>query len=506
MQTSEQRQQHIECGVLFAAVFFVFFLLSLWTPLIADDYNYAFGYANDTRITGLRDIWISMSWHRKLLNPRVFAHGWLSLVLMYPRWLFAVLNGTAAAFFSWTTLDFFRNQEGKNPVLATACVWMLLWICMPGFGQVFFWTAGACNYFWSLAFSWFILRSVIRMGRHREKLTVRVCLLLVPTFVAGAWSEHISFAMLTAMFLILILRWKQTGHIPGAETLLLLAGCGGYLFLMLAPSAKLLQRLHDAGDPTETGNLTRILAVLPRWFLPVLLAGGVLLVLLFLFLKARTGLREATVIFSGFAAVTGGLATLAAAWLALRDGGVCGMISSTPMGFFAAMTIFCTALTAAVKRGTEKDKVFLSLILAFSGICGFALFLAGEYFPIRGFCAPVSFLILAAMALADSDKSRGPEKAEKLLLALLTLVFALCFALGTADIIGVHRAAIQREADFAEAAAGDKRVTATPYPYRTKYTAQFGNPDLSPDADWPNGVMADYYGVIRIIVEQGNVS
>ena len=76
----------------------------------------------------------------------------------------------------------------------------------------------------------------------------------------------------------------------------------------------------------------------------------------------------------------------------------------------------------------------------------------------------------------------------------------LCFSLGGADIYRVHQAAGEREAAFAEAAAGEKRVVLTPLPCKTKYSAQFGNQDLMPDAGWPNGVMADYYDVIRIIV------
>ena len=91
MQAERQRKLNIGCVTLFAAVFVVAFLFSLWTPLIADDYNYAFGYSTSTRIGSLREIWISMAWHRKLLNPRVFSHGWLSLVLIYPRWVFAAL-------------------------------------------------------------------------------------------------------------------------------------------------------------------------------------------------------------------------------------------------------------------------------------------------------------------------------------------------------------------------------------------------------------------------------
>ena len=82
----------------------------------------------------------------------------------------------------------------------------------------------------------------------------------------------------------------------------------------------------------------------------------------------------------------------------------------------------------------------------------------------------------------------------------LTLCFTICFSLGVQDILLVHREAQKRETDFAAAAAGDKRVTVTPYIYHTKYTAQYGNPDLAPDADWPNGDIANYYDVVRIIV------
>ena len=133
MQAKKQRKFNIGCAALFAVVFSVMFLFSLWTPLIADDFNYAFGYSTDTRISSLREIWISMAWHRRLLNPRVFAHGWLSLVLMFPRWFFAVLNGMVAVFFSWTTEAFLREQGSRQPAGMTAVVWMLLWICMPAF-------------------------------------------------------------------------------------------------------------------------------------------------------------------------------------------------------------------------------------------------------------------------------------------------------------------------------------------------------------------------------------
>ena len=500
MQTERQRKLDIGCAALFAVVFSVMFLFSLWTPLIADDYNYAFGYSTGTRITSLREIWISMAWHRRLLNPRVLAHGWLSLVLMYPRWFFAVLNGAVAVFFSWTTEAFFKEQGSRKSVRMTAMVWMLLWICMPGFGQVFFWTAGACNYFWGMAFSWFIIRCVIHLENQKDNRRRSVLLLLLPTFAAGAWSEHISFAMLMILFLLLVQNWVRTRCFPWAEAILLLCGGAGYLFLMLAPSAKLFQRLHDAGDPTEQGNLTRILSALPKGMLPFILAGLILLVGILVYLGKRRGWRAPLLIISAAGTALSGAAFLVTAYRAYAYNGLGAMISSAPAGLSLTLLIYCVALAIALKRQAYADRIVLSLIFAFSGIAGCALFLFGEYIPIRGFCAPVTLMILAAVYLAAPNSTKIGKKWKTAVLIFASACFSLCFSLGGADICRVHRAAVEREAAFAEAAAGNKRVVLTPYPCRTKYSAQYGNQDLLPDADWPNGIMADYYDVIRIIV------
>ena len=500
MQAEKQKKLNIERAALFAAVFGVMFLFSLWTPLIADDYNYAFGYSTGTRISSLREIWISMAWHRKLLNPRVFSHGWLSLVLMFPRWVFAALNGMAAVFFSWTTEAFLREQGGRHTVWMTAAVWMLLWICMPVFGQIFFWTAGACNYFWSIAFSWFIIWRVRHLEQQRENRVRSVLLLLLPAFAAGAWSEHISFAMLMILFLFLIKNWVNTARFPMAEAVLLFSGGIGYLFLMMAPSAKLFQRLHDAGDPTEQGVLTRILSALPKVTIPAFGAGLLLVMGILILIAKKRGKRAALLTVSASGVILSGTGFLVFAIRGYEYRRLCGMISSAPAGFFLSFMIFCVALTISLMMRGDKERILSALIFAFSGILGCSLFLFGEYFPVRGFCAPVTLLILGAVYLAEPQWNRAGRNLKTAISILLAACFVLCFPLGGADIRQVHQAAAEREAAFSEAAAGDKRVVLTPLPCKTKYSAQFGNQDLTPDAGWPNGVMADYYDVIRIIV------
>lgn len=502
MQGEERRKVHTESAILFAAVFCAMFFLSLRTPLIADDFNYAFGYSNDTRISSLADVWKSMYWHRRMLNPRVFSHGWLSLVLIYPRWVFAALNAAVAVLFTGTTIGFLRGQRTTHPVLATAFVWMLLWICMPGFGQVFFWTSGACNYFWGIAIAWFIIWRVIRLQQSSDHRVARTCLLLLPAFASGAWSEHISFAMLMILFLIAVRNWVCGRRFPVSEAAILFAGCGGYLFMMLAPAAKLFQRVHDAGDPSESGNLVRILEAVPggAFTLGAVLVIGLLVVIAAVhFLGVCRG-------GSVLAAAGAGILLLAALVFGLRSWrweGVCGLISSTPGGFFLSEGLYLAALAVALGRREEKNRILLSLVFAFSGFCGFALFLFGEYFPIRGFCAPVTFSLLGAVFLMDTDTSSGRWKNAAMITTatLVFLCFGVSFWLGSSDILNVHRQAEQREADFRQAAAGNKIVVVTPYEFKTKYTAQYGNPDLSPDADWPNGVVADYYDVVRILVQ-----
>ena len=496
MHNDKYAKLNREAFYLCAAVFLLVFLLSNMTPLIADDFNYTFGYSTDRRISSLADICLSMSWHRKLLNGRVFSHGWVSLVLMYPRWVFASLNALVAAFFTWITILFFQ-ERCERPVRATLFVWMLLWICMPGFGQVFFWTSGACNYFWAAVLAWFLIIEMLQKNlRGSDKWNT--VLLLLPGFVAGAWSEHISFAMLLILLLITLKKWMDDREFPIRPAAVLLSGCAGYLYLMLAPASKLFQRMHDAGDPTEDGLLAKVSSMIPGGFFgPV--ACILIMIFLFLILKKSRGMLFAARLFSVACTVFSVAGTLIAALHVGKDHGLLGVISASSVCFFLSLSIFFAVLFTALNRRIEKNKILCALMFAFSGLTAFSLFLFAEYIPARGFCAPVFFMSIASVMLmeATEDKALTIKVAE----AALIFCFVGCFLAGTNDILRVHRAAEQRELAFHEAAAGNKIVITSAYPCRTKYSAQYGNADLEPDADWPNGVMADYYGVVRIIVD-----
>ena len=354
MKTENREKQNMGLMFLIFAVFAVMFTLSLLTPMVADDYNYAFGYADDTRISSLRQIWHSMYWHRKYLNGRVFAHGWLSLVLMYPRWVFAAMNATVASFFTWTTVRFYSDRGCLYAVRAAAFVWLLLWVCMPGFGQVFFWTAGACNYFWGFAFAWFIIWRGEALEERGGKRWLRCVLLMIPAFVAGAWSEHISFAMLVALFLLGLVRWCREAVFPWRRLILLVSGSLGYLYLMLAPSSQLVRRLKSAGKPGGTGNLAKLIGSIPGGLaIPALLL--LLMSVFFLIAWKKRKLRQSGFILFLGMGILFAAAAIRYAVKSWNSGGIFELVSSSQVSFFLLLSIFfvCLAFAAEKEPGRE---------------------------------------------------------------------------------------------------------------------------------------------------------
>ena len=123
-------------------------------------------------------------------------------------------------------------------------------------------------------------------------------------------------------------------------------------------------------------------------------------------------------------------------------------------------------------------------------------FSAAMYIPARGFCAPTVFTGIAiALLLEKIDMAY-----RRLFNKVLTIVFLLLFITGAADILTVHHADLKRQAAIQEALTGDGILVASPYPVKTKYSAQYGLLDLMPDEDWPKDMIKEFYGLKDIIV------
>ena len=272
MGCTERTRQGSRYGIvlLLFAVFVMVLVMTEMTPLVADDYDYAFSWSYFIRIDNLKLLRGSMNTHRLFTHGRVFAQGWVCLFLMVgvPEWAFSLANAAVCTSFFGFCHAFFRRQGLAHPTTAAATAGTLLWICMPVFGQVFLWLDGACNYFWGAALCWGVLVQAFRMeedGRTRYK-TARTVLLLPFAFVAGAWSEHISFAALVIMLLFLLVVRHREKRFPFRGTAVFGAGAAGYLYLMFQPSM-LPGKLKNRAGAVFSGYLKKLGILAPKLLL-----------------------------------------------------------------------------------------------------------------------------------------------------------------------------------------------------------------------------------------------
>ena len=476
----------------FVVVFALACFLTACTPLLADDFDYAFSWADETRIDNFKLVISSMKAHRIWTHGRVFAQGMVTIFMMWPKWAFPVSNALVITLFFWETERYFRFRSIPRPMLASAVVGAMIWICMPVFGQVFLWLDGACNYFWGAALGWALIVEVMTRDQRRYP-NVCLLLLILPAFVVGAWSEHISFAVLLMLFLLLMRLWIKKRRFPLPDAIILFSGAAGYLFLLLAPSM-LPNHLKKRAVYAAGEHASSFLEVLKEhwWSIPAIL---LFVVFLFLWLRKK-GKTERLTALTGLALAAVLVASAFFAVKAVRDTGVFSLVSSTQLGFLSLLACFLAGLLMAFDRRVHSVIVLDALMLCLSGLGALLLFLFAMYIPARGFCAPVVFMGISTGLLWCSAK---PEK-PKLALGLLILVFAVFFAVGFSDIWSLHRQAEKREEAIREALRTDGVLIAQPYSARTKYAALYGLQDLAPGENWPNDIIKDFYGLSEIIV------
>ena len=120
-----------------AAVAAAFYALNLLTCLYADDYSYTYTFAvteGKYRISNLYELFLSQLNHYQVMNGRTVVH--------------------TAAFVALGCL-IYRNGYGKSGELRPAvlfCVFALLWVVTPAFGESFLWLVGSCNYLFGILF------------------------------------------------------------------------------------------------------------------------------------------------------------------------------------------------------------------------------------------------------------------------------------------------------------------------------------------------------------------
>lgn len=215
-------------------------LLNLLTPMICDDYRYAFSFATGERITGMGEIFPSLAAHGHVLNGRYAPHFFVQLFAMLPEICFDVVN--TAVFLLLVAGVYRLGQSGGQAwdVLLLCGVFGALFLLPPVFGQNMLWMAGACNYLWPAAALVWLMKPFVALISC-EEVRLRwpgVAAMAVGGFLFGNSSENLSAAGLLLMGLCLLWRLYERKRTPLWMWLTIAAALAGWLLLMLAPVDK----------------------------------------------------------------------------------------------------------------------------------------------------------------------------------------------------------------------------------------------------------------------------
>lgn len=306
MPRSVSRRDRLPCYLLLFMIFAVMLVFSALSPLIADDYSYAFSWDDVSRIESLSQIIPSMAAHRQVTNGRVFAHALVQALMMGPKWVFNLLNALNALALCLLAGRYFRGLDHGKKALLLLLGALLVWICMPAFGQVFLWLDGACNYSWGMSlfllFLWPYAAAFLSEGAEPGLLGL-LCRLIV-AFAAGAYSENGSPAVIFMAVCLLILASVQDRKISWRLLLPLAAAGLGFIFLMSAPAMS--GRASEFSVSALAGNIKDIVLSAREELTPLYLVFVGAFVLCLLFRADKKRLLLSALFFLG------GLASLAA--------------------------------------------------------------------------------------------------------------------------------------------------------------------------------------------------
>ncbi len=415
---------------VFAALYLLMLILNGMTPMSGDDFAHYYGLDGE-HIRSLSQIGEQLMHLWQNVNGRLLAHFFVYLMQIPLRWVFRLVNALTAPALLWLMLRFAPASERRRPrwLLLGA---MLLWSSMPGFGEVFLWLTGSCNYGWSLPLLLAALLPFFRAasGTREEPGLGGTLLWWLLCFVTGAYNETCAIALLTAAALLSLIVWIAERRFPVLAALALIWGLGGFALLLLAP-ATLGTRTGELSLPAVNLGLKNVLALLTKLILPMLLYVP-------LFAWAREEKAEPRFLAASTALLLGGLVS--------------------------------------------------ALILA-----------VGAYQARRCFSAMGCLSTLSCLILAASLPEERNRKRLSVLLAALSLVFALFFFRGTRDIFSLFLQGREREAAVRAARErGQQELTLRPFVTETDYSEiSYEELEASPEA-WYNELLAKYYGLERV--------
>lgn len=224
MNSKKDKKRFLIAAAIVACIIFI---INYLTPYLADDYNYLLHKSNG--IQTLKEFYFS--WGGRV-EPYV-----LLLFLSYlPPVLFDILNTAVYMAVTWLIYRICKG-DGNSSISLYLGIHLMLWFCVPDYGQVMFWMCGSVNYLWP---SLFVLSLISYYRNYADKHykksnIIRIFFAFLGGAVAGGAMENMSFGMLVIIGLYLLYYRRAKIRLNGTIIAGSIGSIIGFLFLVLSP-------------------------------------------------------------------------------------------------------------------------------------------------------------------------------------------------------------------------------------------------------------------------------
>ena len=133
--------------LLSALVFVIMLLFNFLTPMLADDFYFAYAFDTGERLRSLSELIRSLSFHYQEWTGRVVVKFFAQGFTMLPGVVFDFCNAAAYLALGLVIYKLAVGQHSNRyDVLLLALIEIALFEVSPVFGQTTLWMCGACNY------------------------------------------------------------------------------------------------------------------------------------------------------------------------------------------------------------------------------------------------------------------------------------------------------------------------------------------------------------------------
>lgn len=290
-------------GIL-VLVFLFMLLLNILLPLRGDDFLYSMIWGSTVHVDSWGTLWESLVSHYLTHGGRMVTVFFLDLFLWMGKLPFDIAN--AAVFVTVLILLVFHAKRKIALTDEPATLFLaalLMWLCLPHFGEVAVWKSGSTVYLWSGLFVLlFLLPYNLFLAGNLSRKPGAV--LMVLAGILGGWSVE-NFAV-TAVLLAFGISWyaRKKGNFSAWMGTGALGVFLGFLGLLGAPGnfVRYDEQVHDKGILIHIGNQLAGNGEMVLYSIPVLL----LLVLFWWIFKAELFAKNGDFIPAGRAGFTRG--------------------------------------------------------------------------------------------------------------------------------------------------------------------------------------------------------